>query len=120
MNGKVVKDTSEPTSGRSRPRKRIVIKGPPNSEVKAIFPGKVVFSGSLKGYGELIIINHGSRFFTVSAHLSERTKIEGDVVKEGEIVGRVDGNVVSGGGRLFFEIRQAGKRLSPQEWLKVQ
>jgi septal ring factor EnvC (AmiA/AmiB activator) len=78
--------------------KGIIIEGPSSSDVMAIFPGRVAFSGTLKGYGELVIINHGSRFFTVSAHLTKRNKIEGEIVKEGDVVGRVGGNGFSEGG----------------------
>jgi len=117
MKGKVLEGQASPNPGTLGTVKGIFIEGPPNSEVKAIFPGKVAFSGSLKGYGELVIINHGSRFFTVSAHLSSRRKIEGDVVKKGEVVGQIAGSDASMKGKLYFEIRRAGKGLSPQEWL---
>ena len=108
--------------GSARPGgyKGIVIEGIPSSDVKVIFPGVVAFSGRLKGYGELVIINHGSRFFTVSAHLSQRNKIEGDVVKEGDVLGQIGGKGASGGAKLYFEIRRAGKSLNPQGWLKAK
>ncbi len=120
MKGRVLIGQGIPKPARPGTYKGIIIEGPPISEVTAIFPGKVAFSGSLKGYGELVIINHGSRFFTVSAHLSARNKIEGEVIQEGEVVGRVGGNGVSRGGSLYFEIRRAGKGLNPLEWLRTQ
>ena len=89
------------------------------AEVKAIFPGRVEFSGTLKGYGETIIINHGSRFFTISAHLSERKKEAGDPVEGEEVIGIVGGNRPSKGAGIYFEIRRAGKTLAPLKWLKV-
>ena len=120
MKGKFLKvyDLPEPT--RPGTYKGIIIEGSPSSNVMSIFPGRVAFSGTLKGYGEVVIINHGFRFFTVSAHLSSRNTIEGEVVKEGDVVGRIGGNSVSKDGRLYFEIRRAGKGLKPQEWLKPQ
>jgi murein hydrolase activator len=118
--GKVIGDQKIPGSARPGGYKGIVIEGVPNSDVKAIFPGVVAFSGRLKGYGELVIINHGSRFFTVSAHLSQRNKIEGDAVKEGDVLGQIGGRGASGGAKLYFEIRRAGKSLKPQEWLKLK
>lgn len=119
MNGKVLKGHGLPQSAGLGTYKGIIIEGPPSSEVTAIFPGRVAFSGGVKGYGELVIINHGSRFFSVSANLSARNKFEGEIVKEGEVVGQVGANGVSGGS-LYFEIRRAGKGLNPQEWLKPQ
>jgi len=118
--GKVFGDQEISVSERPGGYKGIVIEGIPSSDVKVIFPGVVAFSGRLKGYGELVIINHGSRFFTVSAHLSQRNKIEGDVVKEGDVLGQIGGKESSGGARLYFEIRRAGKSLDPQQWLKAK
>jgi len=120
MNGKILKGHSLPEWEKPGTHKGIVIEGPANSKVRAVFPGKVVFSGSLKGYGELVIINHGSRFFSVSANLSGRMKTEGEVVQEGEAVGRVVTHGPTNMGRLYFEIRMAGKGLDPQDWLKPQ
>ncbi len=120
INGRIIGDQKLPKLARSGTYKGIVIEGPPTSDVKAVFPGKVAFSGRLKGYGELVIINHGSRFFTVSAHLSARNKIEGDEIKGGEVLGQIDGKGASRVGRLYFEIRRAGKSLNPQEWLRPQ
>jgi len=117
MRGKLLKGKSSPYLAAFGTYKGIVIEGPTGSEVTAVFPGKVAFSGRLKGYGEIVIINHGARFFTVSAHLSSRKKIEGEVVKKGEVIGQVDGSGVSRKGTLYFEIRRAGKGLSPLKWL---
>lgn len=118
--GKVIGDQKILGSARPGGSKGIVIEGVPSSDIKVIFPGVVAFSGRLKGYGELVIINHGSRFFTVSAHLSQRNKIEGDVVKEGDVLGQIGGKGPSGRAKLYFEIRRAGKSLNPQEWLKAK
>lgn len=118
--GKIIGDQKILGSARPGAYKGIIIEGVPSSDVKVIFPGVVAFSGRLKGYGELVIINHGSRFFTVSAHLSQRSKIEGDVVKEGDVLGQIGGKGPSGGAKLYFEIRRAGESLNSQEWLKAK
>jgi len=55
-------------------RKGIYIKGTFGDKIQSIFPGKVVFSDWFKGYGQMIIINHGSRYFTMFAHLEEIKK----------------------------------------------
>ncbi len=101
-------------------KKGVFIEASSDFEVKAVFPGRVDFSGNLKGYGEIIIMNHGSRFFTICAHLSQRNRQEGDVVEGGEIIGSAGRNGSSNGGRLYFEIRRAGKNLDPLKWLKAQ
>jgi len=117
MSGKILQDRYAPEWDRRSAYKGIVIEGPAGAEVGAVFPGKIAFSGALKGYGELVIINHGARFFTVSANLSERTKMEGEIVRGKEVVGRVGSNGSRKKGRLYFEIRMAGKSLDTQKWL---
>lgn len=99
--------------------KGIFIDGTSDTGVKAVFPGRVDFSGHLKGYGQIIIINHGSRFFTISALLSERKKKEGDMVEAGTVIGLAGGNRPAKRQMLYFEIRRGGENLDPLEWLKV-
>ena len=84
-----------------------------------VFPGRVAFSGAVKGYGELIIVDHGSRFYTVSAHLSDRSKSEGDTVRKGDVLGTVGEKGAAIPGRLYFEVRRGGTPLDPMKWLKV-
>ncbi|MCD6298016.1 MAG: peptidoglycan DD-metalloendopeptidase family protein [Deltaproteobacteria bacterium] len=119
VEGKIVKGYKGSRPKRLKPQKGVFIEGSSNAEVKAVFHGRVDFSGRLKGYGEVIIINHGSRFFTISANLSQRKKKEGDVLKEGESIGLMGRNGSSKRGRLYFEIRRAGRNLDPLKWLKV-
>ncbi len=89
-----------------------------DTEVKAVFPGRVDFSGRLKGYGEIVIINHGSRYFTVSAQLSERIGEEGERVDAGDVIGLVSQDGSSKKARVYFEIRKAGKNLDALSWLQ--
>jgi septal ring factor EnvC (AmiA/AmiB activator) len=99
--------------------KGIFIKGPTGAEVKAIFPGRVDFSGWLKGYGQIIVINHGSRFFTISAQLAQRDKEKGEMVQTGDVIGLLGPTGSLQGSSLYFEIRQKGENLDPFDWLKV-
>ena len=111
--GRFVKDRRDtPDAG------GIIIEGNQELGVRSVFPGKVAFSGSLKGYGEVVIVDHGMRFFTVSAHLSQREKSTGDAVKAGEILGWVAQNKSQNGARLYFEVRKADRKLDPLVWLK--
>jgi septal ring factor EnvC (AmiA/AmiB activator) len=98
--------------------KGIFIQGLLEAEVQSVFPGRVDFSGRLKGYGEIIIINHGSRYFTVSAYLSERHKKEGDMVEGCEAIGLLSDAGPSDKPQLYFEIRRAGTPLDPLKWVK--
>ncbi|UCF84395.1 MAG: peptidoglycan DD-metalloendopeptidase family protein [Desulfobacteraceae bacterium] len=118
LKGKVIKADKLFGSSSQNLSKGIFIEGSSDAKVKAVFPGRVDFSGRLKGYGEIIIINHGSRFFTISGHFSHRQKREGDVVEGGEVIGFVRPSGSQKESRLYFEIRKAGKSLDPLKWLK--
>ena len=87
--------------------------------VKAVFPGRVDFSGWLNGYGQVIIINHGSHYYTISAHLQKRNKGEGDMVAGGETIGLLEKNEKERVGHLYFEVRKDGKTLDPLQWLNM-
>jgi septal ring factor EnvC (AmiA/AmiB activator) len=119
FNGKIIKDKSQVGTKTLHIRKGIYIGGPLGSEIKAVFPGRVDFSGQLKGYGQVIVVNHGSRFFTISAHLLQRNKQEGDMVEEGDVIGLLGQSGSLLGPRLYFEVREGGKNLDPIKWLKV-
>lgn len=87
------------------------------AEVRAIHPGRVVFSDYLRGFGLLVIIDHGDDFMSLYAHNQELIPETGDWVESGEIVSRV-GN--SGGlidPALYFEIREKGMPANPKNWL---
>ena len=119
FNGKIIKDNSQVGTKTLHIRKGIYIGGPLGSEIKVVFPGRVDFSGQLKGYGQVIVVNHGSRFFTISAHLLQRNKEEGDMVEEGDVIGLLGQSGSLLGPRLYFEVREGGKNLDPIKWLKV-
>ncbi|MCP4665714.1 MAG: peptidoglycan DD-metalloendopeptidase family protein [Deltaproteobacteria bacterium] len=120
LEGKVIRGDKLLDYSKQQLHKGIFIVSPSShSDVKAVFPGRVEFSGTLKGYGETIIINHGSRFFTISAHLSERRKEAGDSVETDEVIGIARNNRPSKGAGIYFEIRRPGMNLEPLEWLKV-
>jgi septal ring factor EnvC (AmiA/AmiB activator) len=99
--------------------KGIFFEGPMDADVRAVFPGVVEFSGWLKGYGQIIIINHGARFFTISAHLSQRHTEKGASVAGGEVIGRLGQTGLIDRPLLYFEMRRAGANLDPLVWLKL-
>lgn len=87
------------------------------AEVRAIHPGRVVFSDYLRGFGLLVIIDHGDDFMSLYAHSHELMRETGDWVQSGQIISRA-GN--SGGltdTALYFEIREKGIPVNPKIWL---
>lgn len=85
--------------------------------VVAVSSGHIVFCDWLKGYGLLLIIDHGQGFMTLYAHNQSLFKRKGDAVKQGEQIAAVghSGGLKQNG--LYFEIRQQGKAIPPLSWL---
>lgn len=119
FDGNIVRQDKKVRAEIVNTHKGVYIEGPLGAEVKAIFAGRVDFSGRLKGYGEIIVINHGSRFFTISAHLLQRIREEGEMVDKGDVIGLLGQIDSRKGPRFYFEIRKAGANLDPLRWLKV-
>jgi septal ring factor EnvC (AmiA/AmiB activator) len=99
-------------------RSGIHIKTSPNSNVRAVHEGKVVFADDFKGYGQLVIINHGDGYYTLYGNLSRIFLKNGAIIKENTIIGEVGESSTIGTNGLYFEIRYKGKPLDPQQWLR--
>lgn len=97
--------------------KGIDIRGARGQAVKAAAGGTVVYSGSgLRGYGELIIIQHNDTFLSAYAHNEARLVQEGRHVDAGETIARM-GNSDTTDVMLHFEIRRNGKAVDPLQYL---
>jgi len=95
----------------------IDISAPLGQVVHAAGSGEVIYTGSIKGYGQIIIIDHGGRITTLYAHLSKILIDIGDKVKKGQIVGQVGDSGGVSSTRLHFEVRAEGKPTDPMNWL---
>jgi septal ring factor EnvC (AmiA/AmiB activator) len=99
-------------------RSGIDIKSERGEPVQAVFAGKVLFADWFKGYGNMLIIDHGNSYCTLYANVEELFKQKGDAVESGEVIATVgDSGSLSGPG-LYFEVRHHGKPEDPQLWLK--
>ena len=96
----------------------IDIKAERGTPVKNVFNGEVMFAQWLKGYGNLMIINHGNNYYTLYAHVEELYKKKGDRVDTGEIIGTAGDTGSIKGPCLHFEVRHHGKPVDPLKWLK--
>ena len=119
VTGRIVRDVKLVKSNPFMHRKGVYITGSPGEEVRAVFPGRVDFSGWFKGYGQLIIVNHGYHYFTIFAHLDERIKETGDMVEADEPLGLVGNPGWEAGPGVYFEIRKGSEHLDPNAWLNT-
>jgi septal ring factor EnvC (AmiA/AmiB activator) len=86
-------------------------------EVHAVAPGRVVHAGWFKGYGNLVIVDHGEGFHTLVAHLASMTAAAGEEVDAGALLGTVGDTGSLKGSYLYFEVRENGKPIDPKPWL---
>jgi septal ring factor EnvC (AmiA/AmiB activator) len=100
--------------------KGLFIAAPRGEEVKAIAAGRVVFSDWLRGFGNLLIIDHGEAYMSLYGNNETLYRHVGDEVRGGETiaaVGNSGGNENSG---LYFELRHEGKPFDPLTWVAVR
>ncbi len=95
----------------------VEIKAPMGAEVRAVLPGKILYADWFKGFGNIVIIDHGDHTFTVSGYCSELLKKPGESVSQGEPIALVGSAGSLKGPCLYFEIRRHGKSQDPMEWL---
>lgn len=101
-------------------QKGLDIRAPAGTEVVSIGRGTVVYAGWLKGYGQLVIVDHGGGYHSLYAHLAHSDVEVGVAVEEGEAIARVGDTGSLKGPYLYFEIRRAGQAIDPQPWLAAE
>ena len=87
-------------------------------EVLAVHGGHVIYTGWFKGYGNLIIVDHGNEYYTLYAHIADIEAKEGEDVRQGQRIGTVGDTGSLAGPRLYFEVRYQGKPQDPEQWLR--
>jgi len=95
----------------------IDISAPLGEVVHAAGSGEVIYTGNIKGYGQIIIIDHGGRMTTLYAHLAKILIDIGDKIKIGQSIGQVGDSGGVSSTRLHFEVRVEGKPTDPMNWL---
>ena len=96
----------------------IDIKAASGTAVKAAGPGEVLYQGWLRGFGQVVIIDHGGDLSTVYAHLGGASVREGSVVKAGTVIGRVGNSGTDSEYGLHFEVRKNGSAQNPMNYLR--
>lgn len=97
--------------------KGIFIKAGEGSDVRAAGAGEVIFADWMRGFGNLIIVDHGGQYLSIYGNNQSLLKRPGDRVKVGDViatVGNSGGNEHSG---LYFELRHQGRAIDPLAWL---
>ena len=95
----------------------VEIASPPDVEVRAVHEGTVVFAERFRGYGLMVVVDHGGKHHSLYAHLAELGVEEGQKLDGGEVVGLSgQGGLESPG--VYFEMRHGGRPEDPLDWLQ--
>ena len=95
----------------------IEIAAPEGADARAVHDGLVAFAGTFSGFGNLVILDHGSQTFSLYGDLLEIAVKKGVRVEHGQRVGTV-GATSSGANGLYFELRVDGQPVDPLQWLR--
>lgn len=97
--------------------KGIFIRSAPGQEVRAAAAGRVVFADWMRGFGNLLILDHGQGYLSIYGNNESLLRQPGDGVRSGEAIATVgsSGGVEESG--LYFEVRHQGRPIDPMGWL---
>jgi septal ring factor EnvC (AmiA/AmiB activator) len=118
--GELMNSFGSPRSDSGLSWKGLFIRSAGGQEVRAVAPGRVVFADWMRGFGNLMIIDHGQSYLTIYGNNESLLKQVGDKVATGDAVatvGNTGGNPDSG---LYFEIRYKGKAFDPMRWVSLK
>lgn len=101
----------DPRYGTRVPHNGVELAVEPGAPVRAVYPGKVLFSAPFRGYGPTVIVHHAGRVFTLYAGLVELSVGRDAVVALGDVLGVA-------GESLYFEIRVENRPEDPRDWLR--
>ncbi|MDX9716539.1 MAG: peptidoglycan DD-metalloendopeptidase family protein [Thauera sp.] len=99
--------------------KGVFIRAGSGMEVRAIAGGEVVFSDWLRGYGNLIIVDHGSDYLSIYGNNDTLLRDVGERVGGGDVIASVGAGGVGNESGLYFEIRHGGQPLDPMQWVRL-
>jgi septal ring factor EnvC (AmiA/AmiB activator) len=88
------------------------------TEIRSIYEGNVIFADYFKGYGNMVIVDHGGGYFSLYAHAAKVLKKLGSQVSRNEAVATVGDLDSTRGPLLYFEIRYQGRPVDPAGWVR--
>lgn len=100
-------------------RKGVEIAAAEGTPVMAVHPGTVDFAGPFTGFGNLVILDHGSNYASLYGNLGTLAVERGAQIDAGTELGRV-GTSPAGPAALYFELRVDGRSVDPLQWLKAR
>ena len=99
-------------------KKGLEIRSSHGEKIRAVYNGTVVYAGWFRGYGQLIILDHGDNYFSLYAQVARLLVSIGERTRKGDIIGEIGETGLSNGNDLYFEMRHGANPIDPILWLK--
>ncbi len=117
VRGDVVNRFGSPRADTGLAWKGLLIRADQGAPVLAVAPGRVAYADWLRGFGNLLIIDHGDGYMSLYGYNESLLKQPGETVSSGDAVARVGSSGGSQGSALYFELRRAGSPIDPLAWV---
>ncbi|HSG89833.1 MAG TPA: peptidoglycan DD-metalloendopeptidase family protein [Pseudomonadales bacterium] len=98
------------------PADGVMLSAEPGTPIQAIAPGRIVFADWMRGFGLMVIVDHGGGFMSLYAQAESLLRVDGDVVEAGEPLATAGQSGGSARPGVWFEIRRAGAPEDPVSW----
>ncbi|MFN0318420.1 MAG: murein hydrolase activator EnvC family protein [Burkholderiales bacterium] len=115
--GELTNRFGSPRSDTGLSWKGLVIATQSAEPVKAIAAGEVAYAGALRGFGKLLILDHGEGFMSLYGYNQSLNRKVGDKVNGGDTIAIAGSRDASGDSGLYFELRVQGKPVDPMKWM---
>jgi septal ring factor EnvC (AmiA/AmiB activator) len=120
VRGELTQRFGAPRGAAGTEAKGVFIRAPEGQPVRSIAKGQVVYADWMRGFGNLLIVDHGENYLSIYANNESLLKELGDAVAPGEPIattGSSGGNEETG---LYFEMRHLGRAFDPLSWVKLK
>ena len=120
LNGKISKRFGEKKEEDILASQGVEISAPAGTPVQAIHTGEVVFSDWLRGFGLLLIVDHGNNYMSLYGNAEALFKTKGDQVESGELIAEAGNSGAQKEPGIYFEIRHRGEPIDPEPWFTAK
>ncbi len=118
VRGELMNRYGTPREGGGLSWKGLFIRAPEGTEVRAVAQGTVAFSDWLRGFGNLVIVDHGEGYMSLYSNNESLYKQAGDRVKTGEVIASVGNSGGQESPGVYFELRHQSRPINPSAWIK--
>ncbi len=118
--GRIVARYGEPKLVGDLKWKGIFLAAPEGQEIQAVFPGRVAYADWLRGFGLLLVLEHGDGYMTLYGHNQSLYQAVGERVEAGQVIASIGNTGGAPRSGLYFEIRHNGEPHDPLQWCKVK